>query len=115
MKNETRHGRQKQAGYQALLLIDGLKEELADRLYEAGITSLEEFVEVSVTELEDLTRLSEATVVEMQARAKTLLETEAAEKAQAEEAKDQPEESREETSNKTEALDQISLEQLQGE
>ena len=145
VKNETRHGRQKQAGYQSLLRIDGLTEELADRIYEAGITSLEEFIEVSVTELQDLTRLSETTIGEMQIRAKTLLESNAAEQsepASEEEAQataeqedaesaeqedaesaeqedaesaEQPEEIREEGSDKTEALDRISLEQVQGE
>lgn len=69
VKNETRHERQKQAGYQSLLRIDGLTTELADRLYEAGITSLQEFVDASLTELEELTRLSSPALEEMKAEA----------------------------------------------
>jgi N utilization substance protein A len=62
VKSETRYTRQKQEGYQALLRISGLTEEVADRLYEAGITSLEEFVETSLPELEEVTRLSQQAV-----------------------------------------------------
>jgi N utilization substance protein A len=72
VKNETRYGRQKQAGYQSLLHIRGLTEELADRLYEAGIVSPEVFVEASTEELEELTGLSPATLTSMQEEAQRL-------------------------------------------
>jgi N utilization substance protein A len=70
--NESRYERQKQAGYQSLLHIDGLTEELADRLYEAGITSLPEFLEASPTELEDLTRLNKEHISTMRQQALSL-------------------------------------------
>ncbi len=38
--------------------IPGLVTDIADRLYEAGIGSIEEFVEAPLLELEDVTRLS---------------------------------------------------------
>ncbi|MCE5244173.1 MAG: transcription termination factor NusA [Syntrophobacteraceae bacterium] len=115
VKNETRYGRQKQAGYQLLLRIDGLTEELADRIYEAGITSLQDFIDASVSELEDLTRLSETTIAEMQGLAKSLLESNAVPDAEEPAPEEQPEEDREEISDTTKALDQTSLEQVQGE
>ncbi|HOV84726.1 MAG TPA: transcription termination factor NusA [Syntrophobacteraceae bacterium] len=73
VKSESRYERQKQAGYQSLLEIPGLTEEIADRLYEAGITSLDDFVEASLTELEDLSRLSQSDLEGMQAKAREKL------------------------------------------
>jgi len=69
VKSESRYERQKQAGYQTLLEIEGVTEEIADRLYEAGITSIEEFVEAGLTELEDLSRLSRSELEGMQSEA----------------------------------------------
>lgn len=75
VKSESRYERQKQAGYQALLHIDNLSEEMADKLYEAGITSLRDFCEAELDELESLTGLSTSALEAMQAQAQTLLET----------------------------------------
>ncbi len=72
MKSESRYERQKQAGYQSLLRIPGLSSEFADKLYEAGIGSLEEFLETSLVELEDTTRLSASTLEAMLAEARKL-------------------------------------------
>ncbi|MBP8645502.1 MAG: transcription termination/antitermination protein NusA [Syntrophobacteraceae bacterium] len=75
VKSESRYERQKQAGYQTLLEIEGVTEEIADRLYEAGITSIEEFVEAGLTELEDLSRLPRSELEGMQSEAaKKILE-----------------------------------------
>lgn len=73
VKSESRHERQKQTDYQSLLRIGGLTAEVADKLYESGITSLEEFAEAGLTELEDVTRLPESTLSIMQQEAKGLL------------------------------------------
>lgn len=75
VKNESRYERQKQAGYQALLRIPGLATDMADRLYEAGIGSLKEFMETSSLELEDVTRLSVAALETLRAEARKLLES----------------------------------------
>jgi len=75
VQGESRYERQKQAGYQSLLRISGLTEELADRLYEAGINSLQVFVEASVEELEELTHLSTEIITAMQAEAASLPQT----------------------------------------
>lgn len=75
VKSESRYERQKQAGYQLLLRIPGLATEMADRLYEAGIGSLEEFLESPVPELEDVTRLSTATLETMRNEAAKMLES----------------------------------------
>ncbi|ROQ90194.1 transcription termination factor NusA [Desulfosoma caldarium] len=75
VKSESRYERQKQAGYQALLHIDTLSEEMADKLYEAGITSLSDFCEAGLDELESLTGLSPSALEAMQAQAQTLLAT----------------------------------------
>jgi N utilization substance protein A len=73
VKGESRYNRQKQAGYQSLLRLRGLTEEMADRLYDGGITSLEEFVQGSLTELEDLTSISQPTLETMVEEARDLL------------------------------------------
>jgi N utilization substance protein A len=74
VKSESRYERQKQAGYQSLLRIPGLASEIADKLYESGIGSLEEFLETSLVELEDTTRLSAPTLEMMMVEARKLLQ-----------------------------------------
>ena len=87
VKSESRYNRQKQAGYQSLLRLSGLMEEMADRLYDAGVTSLEEFAEASLAELEDVTRVSQPTLATMVEEARHLLAREAvAASSEAEEA-----------------------------
>ena len=75
VQGESRYERQKQAGYQSLLRISGLTDELADRLYEAGINSLQVFVEASVEELEELTHISPEVIEIMQTEAASLPQT----------------------------------------
>jgi transcription termination/antitermination protein NusA len=77
VKSESRYNRQKQAGYQSLLRLQGLTEEMADRLYDAGVTSLEEFTEASLTELEDVTHVSQPVLEAMVEEARHLLAREA--------------------------------------
>ena len=74
VKGESRYERQKQAGYQSLLRIAGLSTEIADKLYESGIGSLEEFLETALVELEDTTRLSASTLEMMRFEAQRLLQ-----------------------------------------
>jgi transcription termination/antitermination protein NusA len=95
VKNESRYERQKQTGYQALLRIPGLSTELADRLYEAGIGSLDEFVDSTLAELEDVTRLSSTTLEAMRTEANRLLGPAAEHRAGAE--PEQDSETREQT------------------
>jgi N utilization substance protein A len=73
VKSESRHERQRQADYQSLLSIGGLTAEIADKLYESGITSLEEFAEAGLSELEDVTRLPDSTLTIMQEEAKGMI------------------------------------------
>jgi transcription termination/antitermination protein NusA len=79
VKGESRYTRQKQAGYQSLLRLRGLTEEMADRLFDGGVTSLEEFVQGSLTDLEELTHISQPTLATMVEEARDLLAREAAE------------------------------------
>lgn len=74
VKSESRYERQKQVGYQSLLRIPGLSTDLADKLYESGIGSLEEFIEAPLVEIEDTTRLTASTLETMRAEAGKLLE-----------------------------------------
>jgi N utilization substance protein A len=74
VKSETRYERQKQEGYQLLLGVKGLTAEMADRLYEAGITSLEFLVGAATTELQELTRLPEEAIDELVERARVMME-----------------------------------------
>ncbi len=73
VKGESRHERLKQAGYQSLLGLRGLTEEMADKLYEAGITSLEEFAEATATEMEVFTHLTPSVLAEMREEALKLI------------------------------------------
>ncbi|MGV8073082.1 MAG: transcription termination factor NusA [Syntrophobacteraceae bacterium] len=70
VKGETRYERQKLAGYQSLLSIPGFGQETADRLFEAGITSVEEFIDADLAELEEMTHLTQATLANMQEEAR---------------------------------------------
>jgi N utilization substance protein A len=73
VKSESRYERQKQAGYQALLRIPGVSSEMADKLYESGIGSLKDFLEASVLELEDTTRVPASALETMKSEAVALL------------------------------------------
>jgi transcription termination/antitermination protein NusA len=77
VKSESRYNRQKQAGYQSLLRLSGLMEEMADRLYDAGVTSLEEFAEASLPELEEVTHVPQSTLATMVEEARLLFAREA--------------------------------------
>ncbi len=90
VKSESRYERQKQAGYQSLLRIPGLSTELADKLYESGIGSLEEFIEAPLVEIEDTTRLTASTLETMRTEAAKLLEV-SSESKPAEVSSEQPE------------------------
>lgn len=79
VQSESRYERQKQAGYKSLLRISGLTEELADRLYEAGITSPQIFLEASLDELEELTHIAPSALTLMQQEADSLVEQQAVE------------------------------------
>ena len=103
--NENRYARKKQAGYQALLGMSGMKEETADRLYEAGITSLQDFMEASFSELEDLTRLSEPVLTAMKDEAAGILADEAASSAENEPMSDGESVSAEESPRDNETTD----------
>ena len=81
VKSESRHERLKQAGYQSLLEVSGLTEDLADRLYEAGITSLADFAEASLEYLEELAKLTPSVLTAMQVDARQLIQSNDAEAA----------------------------------
>ncbi len=64
--SESRYERLRQAGYQSLIRVPGLTEELADKLYDAGIGSIDEFVDANIQELMDIIHLNESVLVTMQ-------------------------------------------------
>ena len=84
--SESRYERLRQAGYQSLLSVPGLTAELADRLYDAGIGSIDEFIEANVQELMEITQLQEAVVEAMQQEGRQQL---AAEEVEGDPANDQ--------------------------
>jgi N utilization substance protein A len=73
VKGETRYQRQKESGYQALLRVSALSEALADKLYEAGIGSLEDLAGTHPVDLRDLTGFSDTAVESMVEEAERLL------------------------------------------
>jgi N utilization substance protein A len=114
VKSESRHERQKQAGYQSLLRLNGLTEELADRLFEAGITSLNEFAGASLQEIEEMTHLSQSILVPMQDEARKLIESEEAARA-AREAPVEPHSSGEGMEADEESSAEVSIDASSGE
>jgi transcription termination/antitermination protein NusA len=115
VKSESRYNRQKQAGYQSLLRLSGLMEEMADRLYDAGVTSLEEFTEASLTELEDLTRISQSSLATMIEEARLLLAREADAAASEAEEAFEPQPDQNESSNPLNSEEQTSENHISGD
>ena len=115
VKSESRYNRQKQAGYQSLLRLSGLMEEMADRLYDAGVTSLEEFTEASLTELEDLTRISQSSLATMIEEARLLLAREADAAASEAEEAFEPQPDQNESSNPVNSEEQSSENHISGD
>jgi N utilization substance protein A len=54
VKGETKYAKFMEAGYQSLLAVDGIEDKLAERLYDAGITSSVELAESSADDLREL-------------------------------------------------------------
>jgi transcription termination/antitermination protein NusA len=117
VKSEGRYNRQKQAGYQSLLRLTGLTEEMADRLYDAGVTSVTEFAEASLTDLEDLTHISQSTLAIMVEEAGRLIaEEKAAAAGSAEESSDaSPSPTQEEVREEPNSEEQAPEEHLAGD
>lgn len=61
VKSEQKYARFMEAGYQSLLAVKGVNDKLAEKLYEADITSCLELAESSVEALMELELFSEAT------------------------------------------------------
>ena len=57
VKSESRYANLENNGYRALLEVEGVDESLADRLFNAGITSVAQLAETDVEKLMALTRL----------------------------------------------------------
>ncbi len=71
--SESRYERLKDKNYLALLKIEGMTEELADALFDEGITSLEEFVSTDSKKLATIMSLSPSTVESMKESAKKIM------------------------------------------
>ena len=115
VKSESRYNRQKQAGYQSLLRLTGLTEEMADRLYDAGVTSLAEFAEASLTELEDLTHISPSTLAIMIEEAARLVAAEQADAARSAQEEASPSPTEDEVHEEPKTEDQAPEEQPTGD
>ncbi len=72
--SESRYERLKDPDYQEMLDLEGMTEEVADLLFDEGITSLEAFVETSNEELEEITGFSLSTIASLKEQARKLLE-----------------------------------------
>ena len=72
--SESRYERLKDPDYQEMLDLEGMTEEVADLLFDEGITSLEAFIEASDEELEEITGFSLSTIASLKEQARKLLE-----------------------------------------
>jgi transcription termination/antitermination protein NusA len=59
VKSESRYDNLENTGYRTLLDVEGVDENLADRLFSAGITSVAQLAEIDVEKLMTLARLDE--------------------------------------------------------
>jgi transcription termination/antitermination protein NusA len=59
VKSESRYNNLENTGYRTLLDVEGVDENLADRLFSAGITSVAQLAEIDVEKLMTLARLDE--------------------------------------------------------
>jgi len=59
VKSESRYNNLENSGYRTLLDVEGVDENLADRLFSAGITSVAQLAEIDVEKLMTLARLDE--------------------------------------------------------
>ena len=66
VKSESRYANLENTGYRTLLEVEGVDESLADRLFNAGITSVAQLAEMDVEKLMTLARLDEEKVGALQ-------------------------------------------------
>jgi N utilization substance protein A len=77
VKSESRYNNLENNGYRTLLEVEGVDENLADRLFSAGITSVAQLAEIDVEKLMTLARLDEEKARTLQRTAAQARETEA--------------------------------------
>ncbi len=75
VKSEKRYERQQELNYQQFLEITDMTEAVVDILFDHLITTLEDFIDTPMEELEGLTRLSETVLSAMKEEAARLIET----------------------------------------
>ncbi|SFN02168.1 transcription termination factor NusA [Thermodesulforhabdus norvegica] len=73
--SESRYERLKDEEYRRLLNLEGMNEELADALFDEGITSVEAFLNTPDEELEDILNLSLPTIRSLKEQARFLVST----------------------------------------
>jgi len=65
VKNETKYERTLKDGYQSLVALPGVTEDIADKLYDGGYTSVFEILSASAEEISQAAALSEARAAEI--------------------------------------------------
>lgn len=71
--SETRYERRKDSRYRTLLSLTDMTEDMADALFDEGITTLEEFINTDTSYLESIMGLSQSTIESLKAEAKRIL------------------------------------------
>lgn len=71
--SETRYERRKDSRYRTLLSLTDMTEDMADALFDEGITTLEEFINTDTSYLESIMGLSRSTIESLKAEAKRIL------------------------------------------
>ncbi len=71
--SESRYERLKDPGYQEMLSLDDMTEEIADILFDEGITNLEEFIKADDSELEEITGFSLSTIASLKEQARQIV------------------------------------------
>lgn len=71
--SETRYERRKDGHYRAMLSLTDMTEDLADVLFDEGITTLEEFLKTDTAYLESIMGLSRSTIEGLKAEARQVI------------------------------------------
>lgn len=85
VKSEQRYAKMMEAGFKSLMTVEGMNENLAEKIYDGGLTSAKELAEADLAMLGELTELDEEALIALKESAvASLAEEEAAEEIEEE-------------------------------
>ncbi|MBU0730357.1 MAG: transcription termination factor NusA [Proteobacteria bacterium] len=89
VKSEQRYAKLVEEGYQSLLAVEGVNDNLADNLYDAGFSSMQELASASIASLSQVEDVDEAKATELISDAKIAVENKPVEESVSEDVTDE--------------------------